>query len=166
VLREVRYRIGTPGFRTREITPVTTRLGAETYGVSDLAERYRRRWQVETSLAQLKTTMRMDLLHCKTVPGVLKELTVFAIVYNLVRLVMRQAATRQHTAAERISCRDALRWLSAPSTGMPLLALIVNPVRPHRVEPRVQKRRPKGFPLMIKPGPALRQQLVQQEIRG
>jgi hypothetical protein len=43
---------------------------------------------VETALAQLKTTMQMEVLHCKTVPGVLKELTVFTIVYNLVRLVM------------------------------------------------------------------------------
>jgi hypothetical protein len=49
---------------------------------------------------------------------------------------------------------------------MPLGALIVNPVRPHRVEPRVKKRRPKSFPLMIKPQQELRQQLVQQELRG
>ena len=66
-------------------TLVTTLLDAEVYRVADLAELYRQRWQVETSLAHLKTTMRMDVLHCKTVPGVLKELTVFAIVYNLVR---------------------------------------------------------------------------------
>ena len=26
--------------------------------------------------------------------------------------------------------------------------MIVNPVRPHRVEPRVKKRRPKSFPFM------------------
>jgi Transposase DDE domain len=166
VLREVRYRIGTPGFRTREITLVTTLLDAEAYCVSDLAELYRQRWQVETSLAQLKTTMQMDVLHCKTVPGVLKELTMFAIVYNLVRLVMLQSATLQHTAVERISFLDTLRWLSAPSTGMPLVALIVIPVRPHRVEPRVKKRRPKSFPFMIKPRPELRQQLVQQKITG
>ena len=69
-------------------------------------------------------------------------------------------------AVERISFLDALRWLGAPSTGMPLGALIVNPIRPHRVEPRVKKRRPKSFPLMIKPRQALRQQLVQQELRG
>jgi hypothetical protein len=124
------------------------------------------RWQVETSLAQLKTTMQMDVLHGKTVPGVLKELTVFAIVYNLVRMVVRQSATLQHTAVARISFRDALRWLSAPSTGMPLAALIVNLKRPYRVEPRVKKRRPKRFPLMITPRQELRQQLVQQEIRG
>jgi hypothetical protein len=123
-------------------------------------------YNIETSLAQLKTTMQMDVLHCKTVPGVLKELTVFAIVYNLVRMVMLELATLQHTAVERISFLDALRWLGAPSTGMPLVALIVIPVRPHRVEPRVKKRRPKSFPFMIKPRQALRQQLVQQEFRG
>ena len=166
VLREVRYHIGTPGFRTRQITLVTTLLDAAVYRVADLAELYRQRWQVETSLAQLKTTMQMDVLHCKTVPGVLKELTVFAIVYNLVRLVMCQSAMLQHIGVERISFLDALRWLGAPSTGIPLGALIVNPIRPHRVEPRVKKRRPKSFPLMIKPRQELRQQLVQQELRG
>jgi Transposase DDE domain len=67
VLRELRYRIGTPGFRTREITLVTTLLDAEAYRVRDLAELYCRRWQVETLLAHLKTTMRMEVLHCKTV---------------------------------------------------------------------------------------------------
>jgi hypothetical protein len=165
-LREVRYHIGRPGFRTRQITLVTTLLDAEIYRVADLAALYRQRWQVETSLAQLKTTMQMDVLHCQTVPGVLKELTVFAIVYNLVRMVMRQSATLQHTAVERISCLDALRWLGAPSTGIPLGALIVNPIRPHRVEPRVKKRRPKSFPFMIKPRQTLRQQLLQPELRG
>jgi DDE family transposase len=166
VLREVRYHISRPGFRTRQITLVTTLLDAEVYPVADLAEVYRRRWQVETALAHLKTTMQMDVLHCKTVPGVLKELTIFAIVYNLVRLVMGQSARLQHIEVERISFLDALRWLSAPSTGLPLGALLVNPTRPHRVEPRVKKRRPKPFPFMIKPRQALRQQLVLYEPRG
>jgi IS4 transposase len=118
----VRYHTGTPGFRTREITLVTTLLDAEIYRVADLAELYHQRWRVETSLAQLKTTMQMDALHCQTVPGVLKELTVFAIAYNLVRMVMRQSATLQHTAVERISFLDGLRWLGAPNTGMSLVS--------------------------------------------
>jgi Transposase DDE domain len=162
VLREVRYRIGAPGFRTREITLVTTLLDADIYRVADLAKLYHQRWQVETSWAQLKTSLQMDVLHCKTVPGVLKELTVFAIVYNLVRLVMCQSATLQQIGVERISFLDALRWLGAPSTRIPLEGLIVNPTRPYRVEPRVKKRRPKPFPLMIAPRQELRRQLVQQ----
>jgi hypothetical protein len=115
----VRYDIGTRGFRTHQITLVTTLLDAAIYYVADLAELYRQRWQVETSLAQLKTTMQMDVLHCKTVSGVLKELIVFAIVDNLVRMVMWHAAILQHIGVERISVLDALRWLSAPSTGSP-----------------------------------------------
>ena len=166
MLREVRYHLDRPGFRIREITLVTTLLDAHVYRAADLAELYRLRWQVETSLAHLKTTMQMDVLRCKTVAGVLKELTVFAIVYNLVRMVMGQSATLQHIGVERISFVDALRWLSAPSIGMPLVALIVNPIRPHRVEPRVKKRRPKSFPFMVKPRQVLRQQLVQQELGG
>jgi Transposase DDE domain len=164
VLREVRYHIGRPGFRTRQITLVTTLLDAEIYRVADLAELYRQRWQVETSLAHLKTTMRMDVLHCKTVPGVLKELTVFALVYNLVRMVMWHSAILQHLAVERISFLDALRWLGAPNTGVPLEALFVNPVRPNRAEPRVKKRRPKAFPFMTKPRRTLRQALMQQTL--
>jgi IS4 transposase len=126
-LREVRYHIATPGFRTRQVTLVTTLLDAALYRVADLAELYHQRWQVETSLAHLKTTMRMDVLHCKTVTGVLKELTVLAMVYNLVRMVMWHSANRQDIAVERISFLDALRWLSAPTTGLPLIALIANP---------------------------------------
>ena len=166
ILREVRYHIGTPGFRTREITLVTTLLDAAVYQVDDLAELYRQRWQIETSLAQLKTTMRMEVLHGKTVPGVLKELAVFTLIYNLVRMVMWHSAVLQHINVERISFLDALRWLSAPSTGVPLGGLIVNPIRPHRMEPRVKKRRPKSFPFMITPRQQLREQLIQQGLSG
>ena len=102
----------------------------QVYRVADLAELYRQRWQVETSLAQLKTTMQMDVLHCKTVPGVLKELTVFAIVYNLVRMVMCQSATLQHAGVERISFLDALRWLSAPSHWHPIRGVDCEPRTP------------------------------------
>ena len=67
----MRYDIGRPGFRTRQITLVTTRLDAESYRVADLAELYRQRWQGDTALAQLKTTMPMEVWHGQTVPGVL-----------------------------------------------------------------------------------------------
>jgi len=36
--------------------------------VADLAELYRRRWEVETSLAHVKTTMQMDVLPGKPYP--------------------------------------------------------------------------------------------------
>ena len=97
----------------------------------------------------------------QTVPGLLKELTILAIVYNLVRMVVWHSATHQPIGMERISFIDALRWLGAPSIGGPVGGLIINPIRPHRVEPRVKKRRSKSFPLMIKLRQELRRQLVQ-----
>jgi IS4 transposase len=119
VLREGRDHLGRPGFRTRQMTLATTRLEAKVSGLADLAEWSRRRWPVETWLAHLKTTMPMEVLPSQTVAGVLKELTVFALVDNLVRMVMRPSATRQHLAVERISVVDARRWLGAPSPGIP-----------------------------------------------
>jgi transposase len=68
-LREGRDPSSAPGCRTRHITVVTPRLEAAGYRVAELAELYRRRWQVETSLAQLKTIMQMDVLRCKTDRG-------------------------------------------------------------------------------------------------
>jgi hypothetical protein len=63
----------------------------------------------------------MDVLQCKTEPGVLKELTVCSIVYNLVHMVMCQAATLQDIRVERIRFLGARRWLGAPTTGIPLV---------------------------------------------
>jgi len=119
VRREVRDHRGRPGFRTRQIPLVTTLLDADSSRVADRAELYRPRGQVETAPAHLKTTMPMDVWPGQTVPGVLKELTLLAIVDNLVRRVMGPAAGRQQLEVERSSGRDALRWLSAPSTEIP-----------------------------------------------
>lgn len=108
VLRELRYKVEGRGLRTREVTLVTTLLDAQQYPAEELATLYGQRWRIETNLRHLKQTMKMDILHCQTVPGILKELTVFALVYNLVRAVMWAAAERQQVAVERISFADAL----------------------------------------------------------
>ena len=164
VVREIRYQVSAPGFRTQPLTVVTTFVDAERYPCTDVAALYHQRWEAETHLGQLKTTMKMDVLHCKTVLGVLKELTVFAIVYNLVRLVILQSAQHQQVEVARMSFLDALRWLGAPDSGVPLEGLYINSSRPHRVEPRVKKRRPKKFPFMSKPRHVLRKHLLQQPL--
>jgi hypothetical protein len=87
-------------------------------------------------------------------------------VYNLGLMVMWPAAILHHIAVARISFLEALRWRGAPSTGLPVGALSVTPLRLHRVEPRVKKRRPKPFPLMMTPRQELRQQLIQQTWRS
>jgi hypothetical protein len=163
VLRELRYRVGRPGFRTQTTTVVTTLLDADCYTAEAIAELYGVRWRVEQNLRHLKQTMKMDVLRCKTVDGVLKELTVYAIVYNLVRVVMMEAAARQGVDVERISFVDAMRWLCQLKTDE-LPELVVNPARPGRFEPRVRKRRPKQYPLMKKPRSELRKRLIEQSL--
>lgn len=159
-VRELRYQTRTPGFRTRKVTLATTLLDAQKYSAEALAELYRMRWQVETNLRHLKTTMGMDILHCKSVDGVLKEMYMFALVYNLVRMVMLEAARRQEVQPDRISFADALHWLAHAPPDQPLPALVVNPRRPNRIEPRAVKRRPKPHDLLNKPRAEMRQALL------
>lgn len=160
VVRELRYSIQERGFRPTQITLVSTLLDAECYSLSDLASLFCQRWQIETNFGHLKTTMKMDVLKCQTVDGVLKELQVFALVYNLVRQVMLEAASRQNVELNRISFIDALRWLQSARPGDELPPLVVNPYRPNRLEPRVRKRRPKSYPLMTEPRRQLKKELA------
>jgi len=143
-VRELRYTLKQPGFRVPTVTVATTLLDPLRYPKEKLAEAYGLRWYVETCFRHLKTTLKMDVLHCQSVEGVQKELTMFLLVYNLVRMTMLEAARRQGVSPDRISFVDALRWLATAQAGDDLPCLIVNPHRPGRVEPRCRKRRPKG----------------------
>jgi len=150
LVRELRYRIADPGFRTREVTLVTTLLDPDVYPAIELAKAYGLRWQIEVNLKHLKATMGLDVLSCKTYEGVLKELIVFSLVYNLVRVVMLEAARRQEVGPDRISFVDALRWLTTAQPGDSLPALVVRPKRSNRIYARVIKRRSKNYPWMSK----------------
>ena len=157
-VRELRYRIETPGYRVREVTLVTTLLDAASDPAMELADLYDRRWQVELNFRHIKISMKMDVLRCETVAGVLKELAVFCLAYNLVRSVMGESAWLQGVTPERISFIDALRWLIGVEEA-DASELVVNPSRRGRVAPRVVKRRPKQYMRMTKPRAELRKQL-------
>jgi Transposase DDE domain len=163
LVRELRFFTPQRGHRTKVITLVTTLLDPVAYPAEALAELYLGRWQIEVNFRHLKTTMGMEVLHCKTVEGVLKEMYMFAIAYNLVRLVMLEASRRQKVPLERISFIDALRWLRDAQADTRLTALVVNPARPNRIEPRVKKRRPKKYKLMNKPRQKLRKALLRKK---
>ena len=156
VVRELRYRVQTPAFRTRQVTLVTTLLDPDRYPAAALAELYRRRWQVETNLRYLKQTLGLAVLKSHTVAGVEKEILVFALVYNLVQSARAGAAAVQGVPRERISFVDALRQLRWPLVATAPPELWVNPQRPDRYEPRVRKRRPLEYPLMKQPRATLR----------
>ena len=155
LVRELRYRVTARGMRTRVVSITTTLLDPMRYPKREIARLYGFRWEIETNFRHMKSTMKMDQLKCQTPDGVMKELMVYVLVYNMVRAAMTLAAERQRVAdANRVSFIDALRCLRSLLTARPrgtMPALIVNPPRPGRWCPRVLKRRPKEYDRMNKP---------------
>ena len=163
-VRELRYPVATPGFRVRVITLATTLLDPLIYPKMELAKLYQQRWGIELNIRHMKITMKMDVLRCKTVDGVMKELTMFALAYNLVMSVMYESAALQEVPVDRVGFLDALRWLTSPIPGGDVRDILVNPSRPDRIEPRVIKRRMKKFPLMKTPRSELRKRLLEKDL--
>lgn len=164
-IRELRYTVNRPGFRVREITLVTTLLDPVRYPKEKLAAAYGLRWSIETCFNQIKTTLQMDVLHCETVRGIQKELHMFLLVYNLVRMVILEAASRQGVPPDRISFVDALRWLATARPNKELHPLATVPNRPGRYEPRERKRHPKGpYNFMKQPRDKLRKAMTTEGV--
>ena len=82
----------------------------------------------------------MRKVKSRTGAGVLKELAINCLVYNLVRAVMVKAVAQQGVTPDRLSFIDAVRWLLTAAPGESIPRLVVNPRR-DRHEPRVIKDR-------------------------
>jgi hypothetical protein len=172
LIREFRYRIVRPGYRSRTITVATTLLDDKQYSTANITELYRLRWDAEINLRSLKTMMHMDVLRCQSPDMVRKEIWAHLLAYNLIRTVMAQAAAKCGKHPRRISFTRAMRTLEAfrstlahtPSRDLASLyehmlqAIASHEIanRPNRLEPRQRKRRPKPYPLMTKPRPQAR----------
>jgi len=159
LVRELREVLPRKGQRTRMLTIATTLLDPALYPKEKILELYGVRWRVETHFAQLKTLLRMRKVKSKTSEGVLKELIVYALVYNLIHLVMLKAAQRQHVLPHRISFVDTVHWLLCAEPGEALPTLMIIPHRPDRHEPRVVKDREDTYTKMPRPRPQLRKEL-------
>jgi len=166
LVREIRYRIAAKGQRTRCVTIATTLLDPLLYPKEKIAELYGVRWRVETHFAQVKTTLKMRRVKSKTSQGVLKELTVYALVYNLIHCVMCRAAAARGVAPCRISFIDAVRWLLSSGPEQTLSDLIVNPHRPDRHEPRAIKDRQDTYTKMSRPRKQMRKELRRQKVEA
>ena len=163
-VRELRRKVLRADGRTVIVTLVTTLLDAERYPADELVKLGESRWAVEVNLRHLKTTMGMDVLRCKSVEGVMKELTIYALVYNLVRVVMLEAARRQQMPVDRVSFIDAYTWLRHAPVGEHLPRLVMHRRRPGRLEPRVLKRRKDTYSYMTRPREELRNALKYQGV--
>jgi DDE family transposase len=164
-LRLVRCRLTIPGFRTRQIIVVTTLLDSAKYPPQALSQLYFRRWAMELTLRNLKSTLQMDQLSCKNPANLEREIRMHFLVHNLVRRLMLEAARRHRVPLERVSFAGSLA--AARRYGEALLqtrsqrqhkqlmqelfAVLGSdlvPDRPGRREPRAVKRRPKPYPLL------------------
>ena len=169
IVREIKIQVGIPGFRTQTIFLATTLLDPAAFPAHAFADLYRRRWMAELFLRDLKTTMAMDVLRCKTPKMIDTELWMHVIAYNLVRALALEAALACGLAYERLSLKGAIstvrQW--APLLAQPtweakarqqlyqiMLSYLARdplPRRSNRIEPRARKRRPKNYQLLNRP---------------
>jgi len=117
-VRIVSYQLIERGFRTRRVVVATTLMDEQLWPDAKVAELYGHRWRIETCFDHLKTTMKMNVLKCQSVDGVMKELATYLLVYNLVWLAMLRFAKRQDQSVWRISFVDAYRWLCVRMLGL------------------------------------------------
>ena len=166
-IRELRVRVTRRGFRTRVVDVVTTLLDADIYTKADLAALYRQRWHAELDLRSIKIALGMDVLRCKTPEMVRKEIGMTLAAYNVIRALMARAAKEHERIPRRLSFKGALQSLlgfaeklreSSAEKRDWLWEIILEGIakdevgnRPDRIEPRARKRRPKPYPLLMKP---------------
>ncbi len=165
-LRLVRCRLHLPGFRTRQVILATTLLDSAKYPPQALSQLYYRRWTMELTLRNLKTTLQMDHLSCKTPNNLEREIRMHFLVHNLVRRLMLGAARRYCVPLGRVSFAGSLAVARRYSEALlqarsedrrrqlreelfRVLADDLVPDRPGRREPRAVKRRPKPYPRLM-----------------
>ena len=140
---------------------VTTLLCPNVAPKAELQALYKRRWQVELDIRNIKTTLGMATLSCKTPEMCEKEMWVYLLAYNLIRLIMAHSALMADVLPRALSFKHTVQlWMSWDSISLSedgtdnitrLFALVTEQSignRPGRIEPRAVKRRPKPYPLL------------------
>lgn len=176
-MREIRYNVVQPGYRSQTITIATTLTDAKMYSKEDIAELYGFRWNSELDIRSIKDSLNLGHVRCKSPEMVRKELCATLLGYNLIRTAAAAAALLHDKQPRQISftstcqyvlsswmllscqlitadrlenhCRQLLTQIASCEVGN----------RPGRLEPRVLKRRRHGYKLMQKPRSVLRAKL-------
>lgn len=175
-LRVLEIGVNKPGFRTKQLKLVTTLCDAEIYRCEELAKLYRGRWHAELNLRNIKATMQLDVLRCKTPEMARKELWASLLAYNLIRQTMLQTAVEVNCTPLELSFSTAVQilatgWMLGLVEGYlsRLVALRILHQRAHRVgdrpdrvEPRAVKRRPDPIALLTEPRDQARAALLRR----
>jgi hypothetical protein len=158
--------------RTGGKTLVTTLLCPKDTDKAALRSLYRRRWHVELDLRNIKTTLGMEQLSCQTPEMAIKEVWVYLLAYNLIRLMMAQAALLAHRLPRELSFKHTVQiWIAWTQYAhrfdhhdkLDRLFILIAQQRvgdrPDRIEPRARKRRPKPYPLLTQPRAIMREHI-------
>jgi hypothetical protein len=144
--------------RAEQFKVATTILDAAIDG-GQIGDLFERRWDGEVDIRSVKSTMKMDILRCKTPEMVEKEIWAYLLAYNLLRTVMAVAANENEVEPRKISFKGTKQVVTAftpkleaaqPEQRAGLVDAMLRAVAYHRVgnrpgrwEPRARKRRPK-----------------------
>ena len=176
-VRELRFAVDRPGYRSRQIVVATTLADALAYPKAEVADLYHGRWHVELDLRSLKQALAMEMLTCKTPAMARKEAWAHFLAYNLVRQVMAEAARAGQCKPRALSFAgaqqtlEAFRWLlllAEPGAWRQQIVAALRAAvgthrvgnRPGRIEPRAVKRRPKEYDRLMEPRAQARAKLV------
>lgn len=178
-VRELRYEVERVGFRVAELVLVTTLLDPVAFTKDDLAESYRRRWDVELDLRSIKVALGMDVLRRRTPEMVREEIWGHLLASNLVRSAMATAARQAAVSPRRPSFQGALQTIRAfdplsrwtgPCRRRVMHKCRIDTIARHRVgdrpgrsEPRAIKRRPRPHKLLTTTRDKARKALQEQK---
>jgi putative transposase len=183
-MREIRYNVVEPGFRSETITIATTLTDADKYSKEDLAELYGFRWNSELDIRSIKDSLNLAHVRCKSPEMVRREVWTTLLGYNLIRTTAAAAALLHDKQPRQISFTSTCQFVLA--FWMPMCCGLIAPRaleahcrtmlerisecevanRPGRLEPRVLKRRRHGYKLMQKPRHVLRAELLNKQQEG
>jgi hypothetical protein len=165
-MRQVRVDARDKNNRAEQFHVVTTLLDASVDG-GQIGDLYERRWDGEVDIRSIKSTMKMDILRCKTPEMVHKEVWAHLLAYNLLRTVMAVAAAENGIEPRQVSFKGAKQVLTAfapkieaarPDQRAGLVEALLTAIaydrvgnRPGRWEPRARKRRPKPSARLMQP---------------
>lgn len=179
-LRQVRMKISVPGGRQKTFHIITTLLDPVKYPPEKLLCLYRHRWEVELFFRDIKTSMGMDILRCKTPSMIRKEVLMHFIVYNCIRSLIYESCRKFGGELKRISFKASVQtvrhWApylqsadAQPHKRKELLQGLFAAIarshvieRPGRHEPRCKKRRDKCYQKLN----AYRHEMIPTEQRG
>jgi hypothetical protein len=152
--------------RVEQFKVITTILDAAIDG-GQINALYERRWDGEVDIRSIKSTMKMDVLRCKTPEMVRKEIWAHLLAYNLLRTVMAVAAAENGIEPRQVSFKGAKQAVTAFAPKIEaarseeraaLIDALLTTIAYHRVgdrpgrwEPRARKRRPKPGVRLMQP---------------